>query len=162
MCTKFSCAKNFHVHQIPCAPNSHVHQIPMCTKFTCAPNSHVHKISMCTKFPCAPNSHVHQIPMCMHQIHICTKFPGIHQWPIKLNSCNGNVTKSKLSNLMLLRLRNCLSIHAIININTTAIDCLWNVTHIRHVSYGHHHVVPSATLLAGVYASPAKPSLAYV
>ena len=50
----------------------------------------------------------------------------------------------------------------IININTTAIDCLWIVTHIRHAPYGRRHVVPSAVSLAGVYASPAKPALAGV
>ena len=30
----------------------------------------------------------------------------------------------------------------IININTTSIDCLWIVTHIRHGPYGRHQVVP--------------------
>ena len=47
----------------------------------------------------------------------------------------------------------------IININTTAIDCLWIVTHFRHAPYGRRHFVPSAVSLAAVYASPAKPAL---
>ena len=50
----------------------------------------------------------------------------------------------------------------IINLNTTAIDCLWIVMHIHHAPYGHHYVVPSAVSLAGMYASPRKPALAGV
>ena len=60
----------------------------------------------------------------------------------------------------------------IININTTAIQDLWIVTHLRHLHhalYGRRHVqramfkdIKSAVSLAGVCASPTKPALAGV
>ena len=48
----------------------------------------------------------------------------------------------------------------IINIDTTRIDGIWIVTHIRHASYGCRHVVPLAVTLAGEYGSPVKSVLA--
>ena len=43
-----------------------------------------------------------------------------------------------------------LVIMIIINMNTTAIDCIWIVTHIWNAPYKHRHVVPSAASLAGM------------